>query len=78
MGRSVKISKRKFMLEDEVELVFEKVITPFGSGAKIDAPKRYIGYRAYVIITKDKVGYVNYKRSNKKSKKEVVMSLFYL
>ncbi|HEC89381.1 MAG TPA: DUF2080 family transposase-associated protein, partial [Thermoplasmatales archaeon] len=27
--------------------------TPFGNSAKVDAPKKYIGKRAYVIILKD-------------------------
>ena len=29
------------------------VITPFSNSAKIDAPKKYIGKRAYVIIVND-------------------------
>jgi len=33
--------------------VYERVITPFGNSAKIDAPKRYIGKRAYVIVIRD-------------------------
>jgi len=33
--------------------VYEKRITPFGNSAKVDAPKKYIGYRAYVIILKE-------------------------
>ncbi|MEM4258960.1 MAG: DUF2080 family transposase-associated protein [Candidatus Thermoplasmatota archaeon] len=28
-------------------------MTPFGTSAKVDAPKKYIGKRAYVIILKD-------------------------
>ena len=39
-------------LTDEVEIVYEKRITPLGNGAQVDAPKRYIGNRAYVIILK--------------------------
>ncbi|MBN1538998.1 MAG: DUF2080 family transposase-associated protein [Candidatus Thermoplasmatota archaeon] len=41
------------MLTDEVEMIYEKRITPFGNSAKIDAPKRYRGWRAFVIIVKD-------------------------
>ena len=29
---------------------FEKTVTTFGNGAKIDCPKQYIGKNAYVII----------------------------
>jgi len=34
-------------------VTYEKRITPFGNSAKVDAPKKYIGRRAYVIIVKD-------------------------
>ena len=33
--------------------VFEKVVTRFGSGAKIDCPKVYLGRRVYVVIRAD-------------------------
>jgi len=29
---------------------YEKTVTPFGNGAKIDCQKEYIGKRAYVVI----------------------------
>jgi len=37
---------------DEVEVFYEKRVTPLGNSAKVDAPKRYLGKRAYVIILK--------------------------
>jgi putative transposon-encoded protein len=30
----------------------ERLVTPFGTSAKADVPKKYIGRRVYVIITK--------------------------
>lgn len=33
-----------------VEGFFEKTVTKFGSGAKIDCPKRYLGRPVYVVI----------------------------
>ena len=52
--RTIKYRNREFTLQDKsVERVYEKLITPFGSGAKIDAPKEYLGSRVYVIILKD-------------------------
>ena len=39
-------------LKDEFEVIFEKKITKFGSGAKIDAPKEFLGRKVYVIIRK--------------------------
>ncbi|MHC1565278.1 MAG: DUF2080 family transposase-associated protein [Candidatus Syntropharchaeales archaeon] len=41
-------------MKEEVEVVFEKKVTPFGNSAKVDVPKRYLGWRAYVIVVKDR------------------------
>ena len=50
--RRIKISEKEVNLSDNVEVFYEKKITPFGTSAKLDAPKRYIGKRAYVIVLK--------------------------
>jgi putative transposon-encoded protein len=50
--RKIKVTHDEITLTDNVEIVYEKRITPFGNGAKVDAPKRYIGNRVYVIILK--------------------------
>lgn len=53
MSRKVKaISGGKIQLTDEVEEIYEKKITPYGNGAKIDAQKKDIGKRVYIIILK--------------------------
>lgn len=52
MSRKIKIEKTKMHLEDEIIGLFEKIITPFGSGAKIDAPKEHLGKKVYVLIRK--------------------------
>ena len=31
----------------------ERVVTKFGSGAKVDCPKEFLGKKAYLIIEKD-------------------------
>ena len=46
------MDKKTIRLDDQVETFYEKVITKFGNSAKVDAPKRYIGKRAYVVILK--------------------------
>ena len=46
-----RVKKGDFVLREEVEVVFEK--RPFGNSAKVDVPKRYIGWRAYVIVVRD-------------------------
>jgi len=52
MGR-VEVKKGEFVLREEVEVVFEKRVTPFGNSAKVVVPKKYIGWRAYVIVVRD-------------------------
>lgn len=39
-----------------VEGLFEKVVTKFGTGAKIDCPKKYLGKTVYVVIRRDPPG----------------------
>jgi putative transposon-encoded protein len=51
--RFIKIEKRNFILREKIEVIYEKRITKFGNSAKIDAPKKYRGRRAYVIIVED-------------------------
>jgi putative transposon-encoded protein len=49
----VAVSGGKIKIEDGVEEIFEKKVTPYGNGAKVDAQKKHIGRRAYIIILKD-------------------------
>jgi len=54
MVRTIKaISGGKITLTDNVLEIYEKKVTPYGNGAKIDAQKKHIGKRAYTIILKD-------------------------
>jgi len=43
----------KFHLTDDVEVVYEKTITKYGTGAKIDAPKQFLGRKVYVLIREE-------------------------
>jgi len=52
MARKIKLNEKKLNIQDEIEVIFEKPITKFGTGAKIDAPKEFLGKRAYVMIRK--------------------------
>jgi putative transposon-encoded protein len=53
MPRKVKaVRGGKINLQDEVEEIYEKKVTPYGNGAKVDAQKKYIGRRAYLIVLK--------------------------
>ncbi len=51
--RHIKATEKDLHLSEEVDFIYERRITTFGHSAKIDAPKKYIGRRAYVIVVKD-------------------------
>lgn len=51
--RKVNITTKDIKLTDNVLVVLEKRVTPYGNGAKVDCLKEYIGKRAYVVIVKD-------------------------
>lgn len=46
------MEKGKLNLQDNVEVIFEKKVTKFGTGAKIGAPKEFIGRKVYVLVRK--------------------------
>jgi len=50
--RKIEMKDNKFVLKDNIDVVYEKIITKFGSGAKIDAPKEHLGKKVYVLIRK--------------------------
>ncbi len=54
MPRKVQALKQgKLTITENVEEIYEKIIVPHGNGAKINAQKKDIGKRAYIIILKD-------------------------
>lgn len=50
--RHIAIDKGKLVLRDEVIGFIEKRVTHFGTGAKVDCPKEYIGCPVYLAICK--------------------------
>lgn len=52
MVNKVSLKNKKLLIEDEIELLFEKIVTKFGTSAKLDVPKKFIGKKAYVMIQK--------------------------
>ena len=36
-----------------IQAYMERVVTKFGSGAKVDCPKEFLGKKAYLIIERD-------------------------
>jgi len=47
------VSGGKIDITDNVLEIYEKKVTPYGNGAKIDAQKKDMGRRAYIIILND-------------------------
>ncbi|HEY9246169.1 MAG TPA: DUF2080 family transposase-associated protein [Candidatus Methanoperedens sp.] len=53
MARKIELKNEELILKDsEIEGFLERIVTPFGTSAKADVPRKYIGRRVYVIITK--------------------------
>jgi putative transposon-encoded protein len=54
VARIIELKKEELTLKDsEIEGFLERVVTPFGTSAKADVPRKYIGRRVYVIISKN-------------------------
>ena len=51
--RKVQVVKGNLTINEKVECIYERVITPFGNSAKVDAQKKWIGKRAYILVLKD-------------------------
>jgi putative transposon-encoded protein len=51
--RKIQVIHGDLLIKESIEVIYEKRITPFGNSAKADAPKKYIGKRAYVVVVKD-------------------------
>ena len=54
MPRKVEaVAGGKILIQDDVEEIYEKRVTPHGNGAKIDSQKKYIGRKAFIVILKE-------------------------
>lgn len=51
--RKVRITRKSLSLGEDVIMIMEKTVTPYGNGAKVDCIKEHIGRRVYVVIVKD-------------------------
>ncbi len=60
MPRKIELKQGNLYLNDnKIEGFLERTVTPIGTSAKADVPKRYLGRRVYVIVTKTVVKHVN-------------------
>ena len=55
MSRKIELVNGNLSLtEKDIEGFLERTVTPIGTSAKADVPRRYIGRRVYVIVTRAK------------------------
>lgn len=46
----VKIKPQSELRLKNIKGFIEKFVTPFGTGAKVDCPKEYLGKKVYLVI----------------------------
>jgi len=51
--KRIEIESGRLHLTDNIVGFFQKTVTRFGTGAKIDCPKEFIGKTVYVVISDD-------------------------
>ena len=51
--KQIRIEKGSFHLSDRVIGFYQKTVTRFGTGAKIDCPKEFLGKTVYVVVVDD-------------------------
>jgi len=51
--RKVKLEETTKLSVDGIAGFMERKVTPFGTGAKVDCPKEYLGKRVYLVVLKD-------------------------
>jgi len=54
MPRKITLKEGQLVLtHTKIEGFLERTVTPIGTSAKADVPRKYLGKKVYVIITKD-------------------------
>ncbi len=51
--KRIEIDQGKLVLTEGVIGFFQKTVTRFGTGAKIDCPKEYLNKTVYVVVCED-------------------------
>jgi putative transposon-encoded protein len=51
--RQIEIEKGKLVLTEGVNGFFQKTVTRFGTGAKIDCPKEYLYKTVFIVVCED-------------------------
>ncbi len=50
----IRVNQKTELIDDGIEMMFERKVSSFGTGAKIDCPKEHLGKDVYVIVKKRK------------------------
>ena len=50
--RKIIMQENKLHISEDIDFVYEKTINKHGTGAKVDAPKEFLGRKVYVLIRK--------------------------
>lgn len=48
--KKIKVEKGRLILTEDVIGFFQKTVTRFGTGAKVDCPKEYLNKTVYVVV----------------------------
>ena len=51
--RKIKTTVSSEISVNNINGYFERIVTKFGTGAKIDAPKEYLGKKVVILVCKD-------------------------
>jgi putative transposon-encoded protein len=51
--RKVQVKDANQINVKSIQAYMERTVTKFGSGAKVDCPKEFLGKKAFLIIKKD-------------------------
>ncbi len=51
--RIIELKKEDLTLKDKIEGFLERTVSPLGNSGKVDCPKRFIGRRVYILISKE-------------------------
>ncbi|MBM4249343.1 MAG: DUF2080 family transposase-associated protein [Euryarchaeota archaeon] len=51
--RRIELKKGNLTLSDEVVGFLERTVTKFGTSAKVDCPRRFIGHRVYLLVCRN-------------------------
>jgi len=49
--KRVKINRKSTLTLKGIKCFLERVVKPFGTSARIDFPKEFIGRKVYVVVT---------------------------